>query len=319
MESLLCNEVWLMSPNAMGESDELGEEVPVSVFASEQECEQVVRNILDKETKYTPESGYLESLLTNDLMRSCRFKAVNWLVESRKRLDLSLGTVFIAVNCLDRFASLPRCKGWKDWMFELLSIACLSVASKFNETDVLSLREFQGNGLLHSFAPSLIQRMELTLLKGLGWRLASTTSFSYLELLINDDLNKTLVMDSRYGRVTELLINVLLDPKFLEFRPHFIAISAVKCVFGDVLHPTFDTSVFAFLNNLVSQNQDDFCKCQRAMEKLQDQNILAPGNSWNDPSSPVTVLLEEEWFNICSTDSRSSKKRERRTIICDLN
>lgn len=34
-------------------------------------------------------------------------------------------------------------QGWRYWMFELLSIACLSVASKFHETSPPQLLELQ--------------------------------------------------------------------------------------------------------------------------------------------------------------------------------
>lgn len=37
----------------------------------------------------------------------------------------------------------PLFQEWHHWMVELLSVACLSVASKFNETDVPSLDEIQ--------------------------------------------------------------------------------------------------------------------------------------------------------------------------------
>lgn len=69
----------------------------------------------------------------------------------------------------------------------------------------------QVEGLDNSFAPSLIQRMELTLLKVLSWRMDSTTPFSYIDLLIQsiDALNKTLIEDLT-KRVTELLLNSLL-------------------------------------------------------------------------------------------------------------
>lgn len=63
-----------------------------------------------------------------------------------------------------------------------------------------------------SFAPSLIQRMELTVLKALDWRVDSTTPFSYIHLLTQtthdhaSNTNKTLIQH----RVTHLLLDALL-------------------------------------------------------------------------------------------------------------
>lgn len=59
----------------------------------------------------------------------------------------------------------------------------------------------------HSFQPITIQRMELVLLRALGWRLGSTTAYSYVELLVMkiDFLQKDLVA----CRVTELLLGAM--------------------------------------------------------------------------------------------------------------
>ncbi|KAI3474115.1 hypothetical protein Pfo_028903 [Paulownia fortunei] len=327
MDSLLCNEVWLMSPNValnVQENDGCYAKGHVAFFSTKEDCEEAFGILLGKEA----------TCQTNDLIHNARFKAVNWLVKSQRRMNLSLGTVFIAANYLDRFISLTQCQGWKYWMFELLSIACLSIASKFNETTIRPLHEFQVEGLDNSFAPSLIQRMELTVLKELGWRMDSTTPFSYVDLLLQsiDALNKTLVEDLT-KRVTELLLSALLDPKFLEFQQCVIAMSAVRCVFEDFC-PSTNNASLAHLDTVIPQNQkDDLIKCQRIMGKLlvQDHNILACGNSWHGPSSPVTVL-KVEWFNFydcpvglsllktpgINIDLRSGRKRKREELECGL-
>lgn len=62
----------------------------------------------------------------------------------------------------------------------------------------------------HLFEPSTIQRMEMMLLKALGWRLASTTSYSYLELLIQimDSLKPQLHQEF-IARVNKLLLGAI--------------------------------------------------------------------------------------------------------------
>lgn len=94
-------------------------------------------------------------------------------------------------------------------MFELLSISCLSIAAKFNETSSYPLHQFQvlflsksteniylkseerinvfkkvQEDLETSYAPNLIQQMEVTVLKSLEWRLNSITPFSYVYPLL---------------------------------------------------------------------------------------------------------------------------------------
>lgn len=67
------------------------------------------------------------------------------------------------------------------------------------------------NSQQYSFSSSLIQQMELTLLKTLAWRMDCTTPFSYIELMICsiDSLNKTLP-DDLISRVTQLLLDALI-------------------------------------------------------------------------------------------------------------
>lgn len=62
----------------------------------------------------------------------------------------------------------------------------------------------------HSFEPSTIQRMEMMVLNALGWRLASTTAYSYLELLewILDSL-KPQLHEKLIGRLNKLLLGAI--------------------------------------------------------------------------------------------------------------
>ncbi|KAL2481568.1 putative cyclin-D7-1 [Abeliophyllum distichum] len=304
MENLLCNEVWFLSP-APSVHDNVhanGQYYNVrrSNYTTKEDCEKAIGIFLGKEDSYMPKPGYLKLIKSDNLIDHARFKAICWLIKSQKRMDLSFGTVFGAVSYLDRFISITHCQGWKYWMFELLSIACLSVASKLNESITVSLHEFQVEGLDHSFSSSQIQRMELTLLKALGWRMDSPTPYSYIELLICtiDTLNKTLV-DNLTARVSQLLLNTLLDSKFLEFRPCVVAMSAVRCILEDDLIPsTYNTSLDHF-DTFISQDQkEEVIKCQRWIETelMTDyNNILESQNAnYSSPTSPVTVL-KVEW------------------------
>ncbi|RWV86929.1 hypothetical protein BHE74_00020512 [Ensete ventricosum] len=63
----------------------------------------------------------------------------------------------------------------ESWMAELLSVACLSIASKMDEVSIPSLYDPQ--------VATAIQEMELTVLERLDWRLACITPFSYVEVL----------------------------------------------------------------------------------------------------------------------------------------
>ncbi|XWS67104.1 hypothetical protein CRYUN_Cryun05aG0258200 [Craigia yunnanensis] len=84
-----------------------------NLFCDEEDSEWALVICLEKEFSYMPEPGYLDYLQPNNLVLA-KFRAVQWLIE-----------------------------GWKHWMIELLCIACLSIASKFNEISLPSLDELQ--------------------------------------------------------------------------------------------------------------------------------------------------------------------------------
>ncbi|XP_049375356.1 putative cyclin-D7-1 [Solanum verrucosum] len=311
MESLLCDEIWLEK------EEELKNDVENSCFfKSKEDCEEAFEILLDKEISYMPKIGYVKFIKENCFIENARFKAIHWLIKSQRRWNLSFGAVFGAASYLDQFISLNKCQGWKYWMFELLSIACLSVASKFHETSPPQLLELQMEGVGHLFESTMIQRMELTLLETLGWRLNSTTPYSYIELF-QWSINSL-------KTVNDLLLRILLDAKFLEFRPCVIAQSVVTCISED-LSLLIDDSCFNNFTRLIPQDQkDDISKCQRMMINKQflinefQELIITSGVFNYGPPSPVTVLTMDQHdlcdipqgdFNYISNANK--RKRER--------
>ncbi|KAJ9185237.1 hypothetical protein P3X46_004894 [Hevea brasiliensis] len=303
MESLLCDEVWL-STIAPSTPDSCNSDNNVecyycfgSFYTTKEDFEQALCSCLQEELTYMPEHGYLEHLHSTKLFFA-RFKAIQWLIKSRSRLNLSFVTLFNAANYLDRFISMNQSHGWKNWMVELLSVACLSVASKFIEISTPSLQEMQMEDLDHSFQSITIQRMELMLLQALGWRLGSTTAYSYVELLtINIDPSRSHLRKDLVARVTELLLGAILDCQSVECRPSIACASALWCGLQELL-PSKSDAHLAYVTGFFNQNQkDDIIKYHKYMmeAKLVNPlyNLVACGNYNYCPSSPVTVLLTE--------------------------
>ncbi|XP_037491144.1 putative cyclin-D7-1 [Jatropha curcas] len=321
---LLCDEAWLSTPPPTpGYCNNVESYSSSSLYTSKEECEQAFSIYFEKELTYMPQQGYLEHLHFKNLF-SARFRAIQWLIKSRSRLDLSFITLFNAVNYFDRFVSINQCKGWRHWMVELLSVACLSVATKFTETFTPTLYEIQMEELDHSFESITIQRMELMLLKALGWRLCSTTAYSYVELLmmnIEVPLKPHLQKDF-VDRVNQLLLEAILDCKLMEYQPSIVAVSAVWCGLEELLPSKSDTQI-AYIKGFFDQNRkNEIIKCHKIMEEK-----MANGNLLNYcPSSPVTVLLTEEkidvydtqidlsLFQVSNTDTESSNKRRKREV-----
>ncbi|XP_074341787.1 putative cyclin-D7-1 [Apium graveolens] len=302
MENLFCNEehVWLMmSPSAA--SSELTQTAGFNTYinttcfyTSKQDLEEAFELYREKERTYMPQPGYVDLLDSDRFISIFRRKAIHWLIQTRRGLNLSPETVSNAVNYLDRFISLNRCHGWRYWMVELLSVACLSIASKFNETSPPALLDIQVEGLDHSFRPKLIQEMELKLLQTIQWRLNCKTPYSYVELIIqNLDLSmKPLLIDDLLTRLTDFLLFALcLDHKLLAFRPSVISLCVLRCI-PEKLIPSSDSVLTHFLNLIPPDEMENLLECHKIIDnELIDDlyNILSSDQPYGS-SSPVTVL-----------------------------
>lgn len=66
---------------------------------------------------------------------------------------------------------------------QLLSVACVSVAAKMEESHVPLLLDLQLRDPTYVFEPRTIQRMELLLAAALRWRLRAVTPFDFLHHL----------------------------------------------------------------------------------------------------------------------------------------
>ncbi|XP_042512810.1 putative cyclin-D7-1 isoform X1 [Macadamia integrifolia] len=297
MESLLCDEDWLRSPVQPYPIDKdhrlRTTNVVDSFYTTREDRENALKVCLQKEIGYLPESGYVDRLQSLDLMAT-RFKAVRWFIKSLCLFDLSLGTVFNAVNYFDRFVSTEFSQKWENWMIESMSVACLSIAAKFGEVSIPLIQIWENHD--GSLKPSTIQRMELKVFKALGWRLNCVTPYSYVELLTChlDSLQPRLHADLS-SRLTELLLATLSDPKFLEFRPCTIAVSAFRCSLEEVFPSKADKHISSIQHLIPIEFKEDMEKCYKAMEeRLADPlyNGMVCEHPYG-PSSPITVITKE--------------------------
>lgn len=70
------------------------------------------------------------------------------------------------------------------WPFQLLSVACLSLAAKMEELYAPLLLDLQICGPKFVFEPKTVQMMELLVMANLGWRLRSVTPFDFLHFFV---------------------------------------------------------------------------------------------------------------------------------------
>ncbi|KAK1298988.1 hypothetical protein QJS10_CPB14g00657 [Acorus calamus] len=71
----------------------------------------------------------------------------------------------------------------------------------------------------------------MAVLEALDWRLSPVTAHSYVELLTWHLVSLNYAITAR---LTELLLASLSDPRFLEFRPSIVAVSALRCTLEEL-------------------------------------------------------------------------------------
>ncbi|CAN1849783.1 Putative cyclin-D7-1 [Linum perenne] len=299
MEALLfCDEVWLCDPATPTATDEptCANVETCSLSASsynsltKEECEEALASWMEKEANYVPEHGYVDCLHRSTSFLFARSRAIQWVLKACGQLNLSVSTVFSAANYLDRFMSMHRRLKWETWMVELVTVACLSVAAKFNETasTAPSLDDFQMEEMEHCFKPSSIQQVELLLLQALKWRVSSTTCYSYAELLLMNIANySSLKPDFHHellATATRFLLGSLLECKFQKYRPSAVAISAVWCSLEEVASLNQD-----IIPPILKQSiqKDEVLSCR------QDMMTMDCSGGGSSPGSPVTVLSRD--------------------------
>ncbi|KAK4767695.1 hypothetical protein SAY87_002836 [Trapa incisa] len=122
-----------------------------------------------------------ESLGADIALKNARAVAADWILRAQALHGFSVPTVVRAVNYLDRFICSFRLETDKPWMTQLAAVACLSLAAKVEETQVPLLLDLQAEESKFMFEAKTVQRMELIVLSGLGWKMNPVTPISFLD------------------------------------------------------------------------------------------------------------------------------------------
>ncbi|KAF6145548.1 hypothetical protein GIB67_037581 [Kingdonia uniflora] len=111
----------------------------------------------------------------------------------------------------------------KAWIMQLLAVACLSLATKMEEIEVLLSVDLQVEEFKFIFEAKTIQRMELLVLSTLKWRMRVVTPFTFMDYFFrknNDDLPPP---SSQISRLVDLILRLTRGIEYLEFKPSEVA------------------------------------------------------------------------------------------------
>ncbi|KAI0523452.1 hypothetical protein KFK09_005847 [Dendrobium nobile] len=150
------------------------------------------------------------------------------------------------------------------WPMQLLSVACLSIAAKMEETHVPVLLDLQILEPKYVFEPRTICRMELLILTVLTWRMRAVTPFDFLPYLAAS----VLPVDSSaiLSRATNLIISSRRVVDFLIFRPSTIAAAAMLCASVKIAAPSASDNAVCF-SYFSEWNKDVVGECRQLMEE----------------------------------------------------
>ncbi|XP_072981859.1 cyclin-D2-1-like isoform X1 [Typha latifolia] len=250
------------------------------------EADRHVTDLLAAESDAMPRSDYLARFRD----AASRHDAVKWILKVNEFYRFRPVTAYLSVSYLDRFLSfhsLPAAE--KGWPMQLLSVACVSVAAKMEETNVPMLVDLQILEPRHVFEPRTVRRMELLLMAALRWRMRAASPFDFLPHFSR--------APELLARASDLALSTRRVVDFLGYRPSEIAAAAVLCAAdeiadssavdnGDLMH-CFDKwvnmEVVSGCRQLMEQFLIDMCPSRSA-------GVQKPGLEPPTPQSPVGVL-----------------------------
>ncbi|XP_010269719.1 PREDICTED: cyclin-D4-1-like isoform X2 [Nelumbo nucifera] len=245
-----------------------------------------VSSFLEKEGEMMPREDYLTRLHSGDLDVSARNDSVDWIYKVHRHFNFEPLTVCLSVNYLDRFLSQYELQRGKPWMLQLLSVACVSLAAKMEETDIPSPIDLQVTEKKPVFEARTVQRMELLVLSILKWRTNAVTPLSFIEYFFYKlkDLEHTIPKSLIY-RSVELILITAKGVEFLEFRPSEIALAVAISVVGETQTINFDCA-FDTCSSSFHLNQERVSKCYELVQEI----MCSTGQGKSPPMSPAGVL-----------------------------
>ncbi|KAF8410901.1 hypothetical protein HHK36_003438 [Tetracentron sinense] len=187
------------------------------LFPKEDELHQ----LLSKEE--VPQYSSLNYMQGSLSLAAARRKAVEWILVTNSHHTFSPLTAVLSVNYLDRFLATLQFQRDKPWMMHLVTVACLSIAAKVEETKVPLLLDLQVQKPEFIFEPKSIQKMELLVLSTLGWKMNPVTPISFINYIVK---RLDLVPNKQWEFLTvfeRLLLAVVADSRFVHYRPSVFA------------------------------------------------------------------------------------------------
>ncbi|XP_023552812.1 cyclin-D2-1-like [Cucurbita pepo subsp. pepo] len=276
--------------------------------------DSAIFSLLQSELDHMPRRDYVRRCRDRSIDVIARQDSINWILKVHAHYNFKPVTAILSVNYFDRFLSanfLPRRNGWP---FQLLAVACLSLAAKMEEPLVPLLLDLQIFEPKYVFDPKTVQRMELRVLSILNWRLRVVTPFDFLHHFISDlppssaadggegdgDVSRCLL----FSTSSDLILSTTRVIDFLGFPPCTIAAAAVLTAAGERVDSPAVCTHFLAANRVEMvrscyQLMEEYIidTCPADLPKQRSRGVEQPA-----PTSPVGVL-EAAACGSCDTEA----------------
>ncbi|XP_052197473.1 cyclin-D1-1-like [Diospyros lotus] len=189
-------------------------------FSTEAEA-AIVDHMFDSELDQIPAPEAMQLLERKEIV-TARRDVVNWMLKVHSYYNFRHQTAYLSVNYLDRFLCSRALPGGKRWAWQLLAVACLSLAAKMEETNVPLLVNLQVLAPKFVFKPRTVQRMELLVMASLRWRLRVITPFDFVDYFIPKPH-----FCGVFSSVWDLILATCRVIGFLKYTPSTIAAAAL--------------------------------------------------------------------------------------------
>ncbi|XP_062221935.1 cyclin-D3-1-like [Phragmites australis] len=257
------------------------------------QSDDCIAALVEREVEHMPMEVYPQKLqrLHGGLdLAAVRRDAIDWIWKVIEHYNFAPLTATLSVNYLDRFLSTYELPEGKAWMTQLLAVACLSLASKMEETFVPLPLDLQVAEAKFVFEGRTIKRMELLVLSTLKWRMQAVTACSFVDYFLHKLSDHGAPSMLARSRSADLILSTAKGAEFLVFRPSEIAASVALAAIGECSSSVIERASTS--SKYLSKER--VLRCYEIIqEKITMGNIVlkSAGSSISSvPQSPIGVL-----------------------------
>ncbi|CAH9064309.1 unnamed protein product [Cuscuta epithymum] len=183
----------------------------------------IYKHLRASELKKRPSSDFMEKV-QKDINASMRAILIDWLVEVAEEYRLVPDTLYLTVNYIDRYLSgnvMDRQR------LQLLGVACMMIASKYEEICAPQVEEFCYITDNTYFKEEVLQ-MESAVLNYLKFEMTAPTTKCFLRRFVRATQGFNEVLSLQLDHLASYLAELsLLEYDMLSYAPSLVAASAI--------------------------------------------------------------------------------------------